>query len=235
MAIDHIKTIFTLDIPSSHKLVFLAVAQFADEKGEGYPGQKKLSAATSMHIRTVQRSLDWLEANGYLKTTERRRDNGYKTSNLYMITLGGRVSGDFKSGDILSGDTEYDLRRQSVNSQAAHDRDNNITTSRTTREPPESMRSSRVDKFILSESDYLWTIQLGFQESEMQNLIDSFMDYWRGVPGAKGLKLDWPATWRNNARRELGFRNKTKKKDKKNELANQSNQLLEQIRAGRFD
>jgi hypothetical protein len=24
-----------------------------------------------------------------------------------------------------------------------------------------------------------------------------FMNYWRGVAGAKGLKLDWPATWKN--------------------------------------
>lgn len=26
---------------------------------------------------------------------------------------------------------------------------------------------------------------------------DKFVDYWLGVPGVKGRKLDWPATWRN--------------------------------------
>jgi hypothetical protein len=31
---------------------------------------------------------------------------------------------------------------------------------------------------------------------------ESFMDYWRGVAGAKGTKHDWPATWRNWMRRE---------------------------------
>lgn len=30
-----------------------------------------------------------------------------------------------------------------------------------------------------------------------QNELDRFRDYWRAVPGAKGRKLDWPATWRN--------------------------------------
>jgi hypothetical protein len=30
---------------------------------------------------------------------------------------------------------------------------------------------------------------------------ERFMDYWRGVAGAKGLKHDWPATWRNWMRR----------------------------------
>lgn len=28
-----------------------------------------------------------------------------------------------------------------------------------------------------------------------------FVDYWRAVPGAKGVKLDWIATWRNQVRR----------------------------------
>ena len=30
----------------------------------------------------------------------------------------------------------------------------------------------------------------------------AFADYWRGAPGAKGVKLDWVATWRNWMRRE---------------------------------
>lgn len=33
-------------------------------------------------------------------------------------------------------------------------------------------------------------------------VTEAFVDYWRGVPGAKGVKLDWPATWRNWLRRE---------------------------------
>lgn len=31
---------------------------------------------------------------------------------------------------------------------------------------------------------------------------DAFVDYWRSVPGSKGKKLDWLATWRNWMRRE---------------------------------
>ncbi len=26
------------------------------------------------------------------------------------------------------------------------------------------------------------------------------MDYWLGVAGAKGVKLDWPRTWKNRMR-----------------------------------
>jgi hypothetical protein len=31
-----------------------------------------------------------------------------------------------------------------------------------------------------------------------------FVDYWRGVPGSRGLKLDWIATWRNRMREVAG-------------------------------
>ena len=33
-------------------------------------------------------------------------------------------------------------------------------------------------------------------------LFDKFRDYWIAVPGAKGRKLDWDATWRNFVRSE---------------------------------
>ena len=31
---------------------------------------------------------------------------------------------------------------------------------------------------------------------------EAFCDYWRSIPGARGRKLDWTATWRNWMRRE---------------------------------
>lgn len=35
--------------------------------------------------------------------------------------------------------------------------------------------------------------------------VDSFRDYWTGIAGAKGVKLDWPAAFRNWIRRANGF------------------------------
>lgn len=32
-----------------------------------------------------------------------------------------------------------------------------------------------------------------------------FVDYWRAVPGAKGVKIDWIATWRNWVRKQQDF------------------------------
>ncbi len=35
---------------------------------------------------------------------------------------------------------------------------------------------------------------------DSQELFDEFKDYWIGVPGQRGRKIDWFATWRNRVR-----------------------------------
>lgn len=42
-----------------------------------------------------------------------------------------------------------------------------------------------------------------------------FCDYWNSMPGQKGVKLDWPATWRNWCRR---VKEQQIKQEKQNEL-----------------
>lgn len=38
-------------------------------------------------------------------------------------------------------------------------------------------------------------------EADVRLQADNFRDYWIGVPGQRGVKLDWYATWRNSVRR----------------------------------
>jgi len=48
---------------------------------------------------------------------------------------------------------------------------------------------------------------------EWTNTHEAFIDYWIGVPGQRGSKLDWDATWRNWMRREFSqaqYRARTK-------------------------
>lgn len=48
-----------------------------------------------------------------------------------------------------------------------------------------------------SPSDAAFASDLGLDAATS---AAEFRDYWHGVPGAKGRKLDWPATWRNRCR-----------------------------------
>jgi hypothetical protein len=45
---------------------------------------------------------------------------------------------------------------------------------------------------------------LGFAEQSLAEAVAEFTDYWRGVPGQRGRKLDWDATFRNRLRETAG-------------------------------
>lgn len=51
-----------------------------------------------------------------------------------------------------------------------------------------------------SEDDLAFARNAGLAEYQITNEVASFIDYWIGVPGAKGIKLTWSATWRNRIR-----------------------------------
>lgn len=44
---------------------------------------------------------------------------------------------------------------------------------------------------------------LGLRNGKALAELEKFRDYWSAQPGQKGVKTDWPATWRNWARRAV--------------------------------
>ncbi len=50
--------------------------------------------------------------------------------------------------------------------------------------------------WVLSEELTTWA-KAERPDLDIEKTADSFRDYWHGIPGAKGRKTDWPATWRN--------------------------------------
>lgn len=64
---------------------------------------------------------------------------------------------------------------------------------------PKGVKSKgcRVDGFV---PDIGAAVELGMTSDQARFESEAFLDYWRGVPASKGLKSDWPATWRNRVR-----------------------------------
>lgn len=46
-----------------------------------------------------------------------------------------------------------------------------------------------------------WAVEEGMPPDVVRREAAKFRDYWRAQPGQKGVKLDWPATWRNWVRK----------------------------------
>ena len=53
-----------------------------------WPGVKSIAKDLKLSPRTVQRALNDLEHAGYIQRQPRHRENGSRTSNLYVITGG---------------------------------------------------------------------------------------------------------------------------------------------------
>lgn len=49
--------------------------------------------------------------------------------------------------------------------------------------------------------DEIFARQEGLSADECQREAEKFRDYWRGVSGQRGVKADWPATWKNWVRK----------------------------------
>lgn len=59
-------------------------------------------------------------------------------------------------------------------------------------------RGSRLSHDWFLPADWgQWSIDEGWSEDTIRAESDKFKDYWHSVAGAKGVKLDWFATWRN--------------------------------------
>jgi len=60
------------------------------------------------------------------------------------------------------------------------------------------------DDFSISEEMRSWAMTK-HPSTDIEAETEAFVDYWRGVAGAKGVKMDWLATWRNWIRRSKQF------------------------------
>lgn len=66
---------------------------------------------------------------------------------------------------------------------------------------PKTTRGTRLSRdFKPDETCERIARERGFSTKDWQACMDNFFDYWTGVAGAKGTKLDWQATFRNRVR-----------------------------------
>jgi uncharacterized protein YdaU (DUF1376 family) len=105
-------------------------------------------------------------------------------------------------------------------------------------------RGSRIpDNFEPDASCHMLAEKLLLTNRECQDALENFIDYWRGVPAAKGVKLDWQATFRNQLRhisKQKGKPNGNyKPSHKQNSIDRAGEELIADIRAraasGRLD
>ena len=72
--------------PAGRKFVLVAIADFADAEGRAFPGVDTIATMTGQDERSVRRHIDALEKAGYLRSAERRRQDGSRTTDdLWLL------------------------------------------------------------------------------------------------------------------------------------------------------
>jgi uncharacterized protein YdaU (DUF1376 family) len=78
--------------------------------------------------------------------------------------------------------------------------------------PIKNIRGSRLTQDWIAPQEYIDFCNSERPDLDANFIADSFKDYWIGIVGAKGVKGDWFATWRNWVRRQEASKSKFKNK-----------------------
>lgn len=74
-------------LTSTEKVVLLALADYSNDDGECWPGQVSLAEKCDVSERTIRNTLNSLNEKGRVAIESRRRPDGYKTSNRYLLAM----------------------------------------------------------------------------------------------------------------------------------------------------
>lgn len=212
------------------RLVLIAIAERAKPNGAGaWPSVADLMRRAQLSERAVQNGIKELERLGELKV---EWNKGQKGSNLYTVLMRVTPAESAPPQNLHPADsagveteTESDTRSQDppqnlhpaesappqnsteTPAESAPEPSLNRPSSskRTTSSSQKRARGTRIpDDFKITPEMAAWGREkLPWLDGHRADAItDEFVDYWRAVPGAKGEKTDWPATWRNWLRRE---------------------------------
>jgi len=87
MATNLVRSVFDEcdDMTPTQKYVLVAIADFADAKGVAFPFVESIAKKTKLSKRTVTNAIKWLVENGYLLKSRRKKSNGFRSSNVYLV------------------------------------------------------------------------------------------------------------------------------------------------------
>jgi hypothetical protein len=181
----------------SQKVVLISLANFSDESGYSFPAIKTIAEMSCMSDSSVRRALVDLCEREILRIDHRFRADGSQTSSGYFLQLTPPVNLTPPPCTVapppITGDTPYN-----------HQSTTTITDDKSS---VANKRGTRISEdWQPSQDDYNQALQMGLTVEQVDNEANKFRDYWIGVPGAKGVKLNWSATWRNRCRDVVEWR-----------------------------
>lgn len=112
--IEHVKWALRHGLGGNVLNVLLVLGAYADEEGYCYPGQELIAREVALTSRTVRTIVKLLAERGFIRIEERRRSDGYRSSNGYRLLM---TSPEKSSGEMTSPEKPAVSQRKTVSSQ----------------------------------------------------------------------------------------------------------------------
>jgi len=192
MSIRMISAAIDLDLSPSDKLILILLANNAnDETGDCFPSQSYLAKRSGLSLGHVNRVIKRLKSDGFVEIIPQYRDDGGRRSNryrLYMDVIGGGITTDHSPCDQVTQEPMTTDHSRTVISN----RHKNL----------ERARGIRLEEdWVLPDTWRQWGKEIR-PDLHLDTVASCFKDHWISVSGARALKRDWFAVWRNWIRRE---------------------------------
>lgn len=208
MSIALMSQVWPLDIPSTEKLVLLALADNANDDGECWPSIGTIADKTALSERTVHYAIKRLAQSGHLLIKNR-----FGCSNLFtLIPARGAPLHEIHPAP----DAPQEV--QGVHPTPAPDaptpargapRIIKEPSRESSIEPKRRAHATRIPgDFELTEARAEYARARGIDPVVT---MEEFRDYWTAESGARATKHDWDAAWRIWCRRQRSFASNTAK------------------------
>lgn len=207
-----------VELPFSTRLLFIGLWTIADREGriEDKPKRIKMHLFPADEIN-VDEALDSLQASGFLVRYE---SGGARFIQVLAFRKHQNPHKDEKASSIPPMDEHGASTVQAPESHGANPADSLIpdslipdtgfpSTAESAGEPELEKPAKKPDATATRlpadwspDQDAIAFCLQNRPDLKPSEVADRFRDYWVAQPGAKGRKLDWPATWRNWVRNE---------------------------------
>jgi hypothetical protein len=205
MSIELMTLAWKTRLPSGRKMVLLALCDHANGRGECFPSIEAISRKCSMGQRTVQQHLGELEAAGILVRHFRSgRSTLYNIDPRSFCTPA--ESAAVPNSHPISTSAAPLPPQLSASSPASSAP---ITIQEPSSGPSlerQMVRGTRLaSTWALPTAWAQWARQQQptWTAQHVRLVADKFRDHWVALPGGRGVKTDWFATWRNWCRNEV--------------------------------
>jgi hypothetical protein len=153
----------------------------------------QIVAQTSDGKTAIRSAVEELVERGYLVVVKTRTQQGYNSHSSYILTDPEKPNSENPTLENPTLENRNAYKKNNIKEEQLVKKNNNLTKTK---------KASRFSEDADLPDSWIEFVQTETPHLNAYAVFAEFKDYWIGVAGQRGYKLDWDATWRNWCRKQ---------------------------------